>query len=82
MVAADSPLACIRWATAALVLSSAFGRPMDCPRARRASRAAARRSPAQRLTTLVVLRTRAQVFVHWIPEAYWLNAQSSRLYPR
>jgi hypothetical protein len=34
----------IRRASSALDLSSALGRPMDCPRARRASRAAARRS--------------------------------------
>ncbi|MCW2513600.1 MAG: hypothetical protein JWR11_2642 [Mycobacterium sp.] len=40
MVLADSPLACIRCATAAFSSFSAFGRPMDCPRARRASRAA------------------------------------------
>jgi hypothetical protein len=38
---ADSPLACIRWAKAAFDLSSAFGRPMDCQRARRASRGSA-----------------------------------------
>ena len=44
MVLADSPLACIRCASAVFDLSSAFGRPMDCPRARRASRAAAARS--------------------------------------
>ena len=44
MVLADSPLACIRCASAALERSRAFGRPMDCPRARRASRAAERRS--------------------------------------
>ena len=41
---AGSPLACIRCASAAFDSSSALGRPIDCPRARRASRAAARRS--------------------------------------
>jgi hypothetical protein len=41
MVLADSPLTCIHCASAALDLSSAFGRPIFCPRARRASRAAA-----------------------------------------
>ncbi|SBS76724.1 hypothetical protein MHPYR_350066 [uncultured Mycobacterium sp.] len=44
MVVADSPLACIRCASAVFEVSSALGRPMDCPRARRASRAAERRS--------------------------------------
>jgi hypothetical protein len=33
MVLADSPLACIRCARAAFFSSSAFGRPMCCPRA-------------------------------------------------
>jgi hypothetical protein len=37
IVLAGSPLACIRRANSDLELSSAFGRPMDCPRARRAS---------------------------------------------
>jgi hypothetical protein len=45
IVLAGSPLACIRMAKAAFFSSSALGRPMDCPRARRASRAAARRCP-------------------------------------
>ena len=44
IVLADSPLACIRRANAAFLSSSALGRPMCCPRARRAWRAAARRS--------------------------------------
>lgn len=44
MVVTGSPLACIRRASAAFEASSAFGRPMFCPRARCASRAAARRS--------------------------------------
>ena len=44
IVLADSPLACIRCARATFDGSSALGRPMDCPRAFRASRAAARRS--------------------------------------
>ena len=44
MVLADSPLVCIRCASATFDWSSAFGRPMDCPRALRASRAAVRRS--------------------------------------
>jgi hypothetical protein len=43
-VLAGSPLACIRCASAAFDLSSAFGRPIDWPRDRRASRAAAHRS--------------------------------------
>ena len=43
---ADSPLACIRCARATLDWSNAFGRPMDCPRARRASRAATMRPVA------------------------------------
>lgn len=38
------PLACIRLASTAFFSSSTLGRPMCCPRARRASRAAARRS--------------------------------------
>jgi hypothetical protein len=40
------PLRCIRCARAAFVSSSTLGRPMCCPRARRASHAAARRSRA------------------------------------
>jgi hypothetical protein len=39
MMLAGSPLACIRRANSTFDLSSAFGRPMDWPRARRASRA-------------------------------------------
>lgn len=44
MVFADSPLACIRRANAVLESSRAFGRRIDWPRARRASREAVRRS--------------------------------------
>jgi hypothetical protein len=44
IVLADSLFACIRMAKAAFFSSSALGRPMCCPRERRASRAAARRS--------------------------------------
>jgi hypothetical protein len=44
IVLADSPAACIRCARAAFAWSSALGRPIDWPRARRASRAAARRA--------------------------------------
>ena len=44
IVDTGSPLACIRRASAAFDWSSALGRPIACPRARRASRAAARRS--------------------------------------
>ena len=43
IVETGSPLVCILRASAALDLSSALGRPMAWPRARRASLAAARR---------------------------------------
>jgi hypothetical protein len=54
MVLADSPLACIRCASPAFDLSSALGRPIDWPRALRASRAAAERDAAiaERLSEL------------------------------
>lgn len=60
MVLADSPLACIRCARATFDWSSAFGRPMDCPRARRASRAAVRRSlPSSNSSSARLARTPA-----------------------
>ena len=49
IVQADSRVVCILCASAVFALSSAFGRPMCCPRARRASLAAdRRRSPLLR----------------------------------
>jgi hypothetical protein len=62
MVLADSPLACIRMTKAAFFLSSALGRPMCCPRARRASRAAVRRSrPSSSSSSARLARTPATI---------------------
>jgi hypothetical protein len=53
-------LACIRCKRADLEASSAFGRPMDCPRARRASRPAERRSrPSSNCNSVRLARTPA-----------------------
>jgi integrase len=66
IVPADSPLACIRWARAAFDLSSAFGRPIDCPRDRRASRAAARRlRPSSSSSSARLARTPAFLSRYW-----------------
>jgi len=47
IVLADSPLACTRSARPAFFSSSASRRPMCCPRARRASRAAGPALPSE-----------------------------------
>jgi hypothetical protein len=60
-VPADSPLAYILCARAAFELSRAFGRPIDCPRARLASRAAVRRSRLDQSTPYGSLPSRSPV---------------------
>jgi hypothetical protein len=62
IVLAGSPDACIRCARPAFDASSFLGRPMDWPRARRASRAAARRSrPSSNSSSARLARTPATI---------------------